>query len=110
MKKVILSRVQVYMIVSRFRQVWQWSEEPKILRKISKKCAFCEYEFKSQKECYVDHIEAVGGYQGCWKEYSDRMFVPLEGLQPLCKSCHDAKTKEERAEGREKKKKQLDIL
>lgn len=54
----------------------------------------------------IDHIEPVIPIEGFkntswdWNEYYDRMFCPEEGFQVLCKTCHDAKTKEENAQRR----------
>lgn len=54
---------------------------------------------KVKPPVYVDHIEpvidpAVGFYN--WDSVIERLFVEDEGLQVLCKSCHDAKTADER--------------
>ena len=32
-----------------------------------------------------------------WNTYIERLFCPEENYQVICKTCHDAKTKEERA-------------
>jgi hypothetical protein len=49
---------------------------------------------------FVDHIEPVidpaVGFT-TWDEVIARMFVEKEGLQVLCKECHDRKTRDERA-------------
>ena len=51
-----------------------------------------------QKQISVDHIEPVGTL----RDYDDlpnfvrRLFVDEEGLQILCKDCHDKKTQAER--------------
>lgn len=54
---------------------------------------------KRVNNIHVDHIspvvEPVAGFVS-WDEYVKRMFVEEEGLQILCKSCHDLKTKDER--------------
>lgn len=53
---------------------------------------------------YVDHIEPcipVGGFKKRkwdWNVYFDRLFCKEDGLQLLCKECHDLKTKEENKE------------
>jgi len=48
---------------------------------------------------FVDHIEPVidpaAGFES-WDQVVARMFVEEEGLQVLCKECHDKKTKDER--------------
>ena len=43
----------------------------------------------------ADHVEPIGAIGG--PRYIQKMFVPSSKLQCLCKKCHDAKTKEERA-------------
>jgi 5-methylcytosine-specific restriction endonuclease McrA len=43
----------------------------------------------------VDHIHPIGEIGG--PEYIRRMFVPSTQLQCLCKPCHDAKTRAEKA-------------
>lgn len=49
---------------------------------------------------FVDHIEPVidpvKGFVS-WDELISRMFVEADGLQVLCKECHDLKTAEERS-------------
>lgn len=48
---------------------------------------------------FVDHIvpviDPLTGFT-TWDELIERMFVEEEGLQVLCKSCHDRKTADER--------------
>lgn len=53
---------------------------------------------KRIKNVFVDHIEPVIGSTGftTWDEVIRRMFVEADGLQVLCKECHDRKTKNER--------------
>jgi len=61
------------------------------------KCANCKQHFKST-EVQVDHIVPAGTL----KSYNDlpgfveRLFCEVEGLQVLCSTCHDKKTKKER--------------
>ena len=54
---------------------------------------------KATRNVYVDHIEPVvdpvKGFVS-WDEVVKRMFVEADGLQVLCRECHDTKTKEER--------------
>lgn len=46
---------------------------------------------------FVDHIIPVGGpTQGGWDGVIERLFCEAEGLQVLCKECHDLKTKDEK--------------
>lgn len=61
------------------------------------KCNACKKEFPST-QTQVDHIKPVvdpkKGFVD-WNTYIDRMFVPVEGYQVLCKKCHSIKTKKE---------------
>ncbi len=62
-------------------------------------CALCKAIFPP-KEVAVDHVEPVvvpgmGEYH--WTTYIERLFCPVNELQVLCKACHAAKTKAERA-------------
>lgn len=60
-------------------------------------CAQCE-EWMARKHVKVDHIKPAGRL----RDYEDlpgfvaRLFCEVDGLQVLCKECHDAKTKSER--------------
>jgi hypothetical protein len=60
---------------------------------------------KRQNNIFVDHIIPVGGPgdKDRWNGVIDRLYCEIDGLQVLCKSCHDLKTKEERKNGRERK-------
>ncbi len=53
---------------------------------------------RKQKNVFVDHILPVIGTEGFtnWDSVVERMFVEADGLQILCKECHDKKTKIER--------------
>ena len=64
-------------------------------------CQLCK-STTHEKLSYVDHIVPVVGISGfhCWDEMVDLMFVPRDGYQILCESCHTAKTKAEREEKR----------
>lgn len=58
------------------------------------KCASCEDSFKST-QVQLDHIEPVVNIKEGWKSFDsfiERLFVPAEGFQVLCKSCHQQKT------------------
>lgn len=68
---------------------------------------------KKKGKVYVDHIDPCIPIEGFgkkgwdWNIYFDRLFCSKNGLQLLCKECHDIKTKEEnqlRKEFRDKKK------
>lgn len=87
-------------IKSAFRKIWRWSQErrealcqARIARNVYK-CKLCSKEF-GNKEITVDHIQPVveikKGFKG-WQVYYERMFVPVEGLQVICKSCHKIKS------------------
>lgn len=75
-------------------------------QKYEYQCNHCKKWF-SDKLISVDHIIPVGNLNG----YDDlpgfvkRLFVEVDGLQVLCKTCHDFKTKEEK-DGREQYKKE----
>jgi len=80
------------------RQVWQWSYPWRLAkaRAIGKdgfpRCEKCK---KKVPKIFVDHIHSVGKVGG--PKYIQRMFIPSARLQSLCKKCHDAKTKIDRA-------------
>ena len=54
---------------------------------------------KKFKNALVDHIhpvvDPVSGFSS-WDDYIKRMFVEEDGLQLLCKACHDLKTSDEK--------------
>lgn len=61
-------------------------------------CAGCNEHFPA-KEVQVDHIEPVmnpeHGFRS-WDEVIERMYCDSTNMQVLCKTCHAAKTLEER--------------
>ena len=67
-------------------------------------CAECKGWFQN-KEIQVDHIEPAGSLN----KYSDiggfckRLFCEIDGMQVLCKPCHQLKTNEERKLRKENK-------
>lgn len=67
-------------------------------------CKKCKGIF-GNKQISVDHVRPVvsptKGFVD-WDTYIERLFVGVEGLQVLCKSCHDEKTKKERKTRRKK--------
>lgn len=70
------------------------------------RCAGCGKHFPA-KQVAVDHINPVvpiGMDVPDWNIIINNLFCERENLQVLCKTCHDAKTKEENAERREAKK------
>ena len=80
------------------RQVWCWSHPWRLTkaRAIGKdgfpRCEKCK---KKVPKVFIDHIQNVGDVD---EGFIKRLFVPSSHLQALCKKCHDAKTKLERAE------------
>ena len=60
-------------------------------------CAMCKGIFKD-KECHVDHrdpvIDIIKGFT-TWDDYINRLFCDVEGLDLLCKNCHESKTSHE---------------
>jgi 5-methylcytosine-specific restriction endonuclease McrA len=77
-----------------FRKAWQWYSEDRKMCLKADKCAKCGGKGK----LYADHVEPVvdirKGWRG-WDVHFERMFGGR--LQPLCKGCHDAKSKTENA-------------
>lgn len=69
-------------------------------------CASCNQVFP-ETECSVDHIDPVidpsVGFQS-WDEVIERIFCEVDGLQVLCKDCHDKKTKEEKEIDKKRRK------
>jgi 5-methylcytosine-specific restriction endonuclease McrA len=61
-------------------------------------CNHCKQVFK-RTELHVDHIDPVIDINDGWKgfdEFIPRLFCSVEGLQCLCKVCHDIKTETEK--------------
>jgi 5-methylcytosine-specific restriction endonuclease McrA len=62
------------------------------------RCASCS-AIVGNKDIAVDHIQPVVD-PACgfttWDDYIARMFVEADGYQAICRSCHAAKTKQER--------------
>jgi len=66
---------------------------PNKRQKVCYECADCKGLF-SGKDVAVDHIIACGSLT-CKEDvadFIDRLFCDKEGLQVLCKTCHDLKT------------------
>lgn len=79
------------------RQVWHWSYPKKLcVARATQPDGFmrCEKCLNKVPKVYVDHIVAVGELDG---GFFTRLFCPSSGLQALCKSCHNEKTKLERS-------------
>ena len=55
---------------------------------------------KRHKNIIVDHKEPIVPVTGWtnWNDCIERMFCEIDGLQAVCKACHDEKSKEETAE------------
>ena len=49
---------------------------------------------KGKINIFVDHVEPVGSSDD-WDTHIHRLFCDEEGLQLLCKVCHDRKTRDE---------------
>lgn len=70
---------------------------PNKRRKWEYECAHCKGRFQD-KEVSVDHIIPAGSLK-CAADlpgFVERLFCEVDGLQVLCKTCHDKKTKQER--------------
>jgi 5-methylcytosine-specific restriction endonuclease McrA len=90
---------------SAIRLVWQRSHVRKlVVNRCTGKDGFahCELCKKKTPALKIDHINKVGDLLD--PGYISRMFTPSKNLQGLCKKCHDAKTKEERAAQKKIKK------
>lgn len=78
-------------------QEWYGENGRRLNVKWEYQCNSCK-DWWMQKQISVDHIEPVGTL----RDYDDlpnfvrRLFVDEEGLQILCKDCHDKKTQAER--------------
>ena len=62
-------------------------------------CATCDKTFP-RHECNDDHIDPVICPKEGWQDqeiFFARLFCAIENRQLLCKSCHNEKTKKERA-------------
>ena len=63
-------------------------------------CAKCDVWFQG-KEIQVDHIEPAGSLSSYdyIAGFSKRLFCEADGMQVMCKPCHQLKTNAERAAG-----------
>lgn len=88
-----LNADDVKKIQKALRQVWSWSHSRRL---VLKRCDLgggysrCEKCRKKVPKVHVDHIVAVGTFDG---EYIARLFVPSTSMQGLCAICHKIKTK-----------------
>ena len=81
---------------------------------MTSKCESCD-TLIFEKQLKLDHIDPIVPVEGWgnettflginWNEYLRRMFVEEDGLQGICKECHDEKTKVERIQRKENAKK-----
>lgn len=62
------------------------------------KCAECSEWFMG-KEIQVDHIEPAGSLKSFddLPAFAEKLFCEADGMQVLCKPCHQTKTNAERA-------------
>jgi len=60
-------------------------------------CASCHEDFQA-KEIQVDHINPCGSLSKPedLQRFVSNLFCEADGMQILCKTCHQAKTNEER--------------
>ena len=60
-------------------------------------CNICK-EWFPEKKVNVDHIIPAGSLNNSkdLASFVERLFCEIDGLQCLCESCHDKKTKDER--------------
>jgi 5-methylcytosine-specific restriction endonuclease McrA len=90
------------------------SKKGKDLKRVHVTCAHCHQIFK-KAEVQVDHIIPVVPESGFptingeddWNTYLKRFLVGPEGLQRLCKPCHQIKTNSENENRPNKKKKKI---
>lgn len=88
-------------IVNTLRKLWLFSPERREAIKASKceggyRCCVCGGIIPNQKLVKVDHKEQVRSHGWDWNDFMERLFCPSDGLQIMCKACHDKKSKEER--------------
>ena len=79
------------------------------------KCAECQevvplkdkHNGRMVKNVHIDHIVPIVDPEvgfTTWDDYIERMFCEKDGLQVLCKACHDVKCGEERAIATERRR------
>ena len=62
------------------------------------RCARCDKLFPA-KQVNADHIIPCGTSLKGWDRFIERMFIGVDKIQVLCRSCHKEKTKEEKENG-----------
>ena len=70
---------------------------PNKRQKFEYQCAVCKNYFP-EKRINVDHIDPVGSLMCSddLKGFVERLFCEAQGLQVMCDTCHDKKTKQEK--------------
>jgi len=92
-----LGPYEIKRIRQALRKVWHQSHARAL---VVKRCigrggfSYCEACGKRSPKVYIDHTIACGDVDG---GFIERLFTPSKNLTGMCKKCHDAKTKEERA-------------
>lgn len=95
----------------RWKPIYDTIKEARVARGIYV-CASCGSHVpptqNKRKNISVDHrvpiIDPDVGFTN-WGDFIERLFCEQEGLQLLCRACHDAKSKEERKIATERRKK-----
>lgn len=61
------------------------------------RCVSCDDTFR-QKDVQVDHVKPAGTLKSFddLGEFAKNLFVGTDGLQVMCKPCHERKTKKEK--------------
>ena len=62
-------------------------------------CKYCKRDLYHSEDVKIDHIEPVMDTEvseESWAVYYERLFIPPEETQPMCKACHNDKTQFER--------------
>lgn len=88
-------------IVGKLRLAWRYYSENRKECLKSKTCVSCK---QVKRKIFADHKEPIGTFIPEENLYLVRLFCPSGNLQPLCKGCHDSKTKQERLERKNKGK------
>jgi hypothetical protein len=101
MKTDGLGPLEIKKIRTALRLVWHRSHARQL---VVKRCTgpdgflYCEACGKKTPAIKIDHIVPCGDVD---EGIIRRMFCPSTGLQGMCKTCHNEKTKEERKAKRE---------
>jgi 5-methylcytosine-specific restriction endonuclease McrA len=100
-------------VLRRFSRFWEPSSIVLKRARIARgmyQCTACS-KIVGAKEIKIDHIEPVVPVTGFtnWDDLIGRLFCEESGLQAICKSCHDNKTKEENEKRKRWRKEQAVI-